>query len=44
MAQGNDCVLLSVTAAIDRNGEENAAIRWSFEIEIGGESDKKLSI
>ncbi|KAJ7343099.1 hypothetical protein OS493_040506, partial [Desmophyllum pertusum] len=37
-----DRVLLPVTAAIYRNGEEKQAMRWSFEIGIGGESDKKL--
>ena len=37
-----DRVLLPVTAAIYRNGEEKPAIRWSFEMGIGGESDKKL--
>ena len=33
---------LPVTAAINKNGEENPAIRWSFEMGIGGESDKML--
>ena len=37
-----DRVLLPVTAAIYRNGEEKPAIRWSFEMGIGVESDKKL--
>ena len=36
--QGNDRILLRVTAAIKRYGEEEAAMRRSF----GGESDKKL--
>ena len=31
-----------VTLAIYRNGKEKAAIRWSFEIVIGGEGDKKF--
>ena len=31
-----------VTSVIYRNGEEKAAIRWSFEIGIGGEGDKKF--
>ena len=37
-----DRVLLPVAAAIYRNGEEKPAIRWSFEMGIGVESDKKL--
>ena len=37
-----DRVVLSVTAAIYRNGEEKPAVRWSFEMGIGGESDKML--
>ena len=37
-----DRVVLPVTAAINRNGEEKPAIRWSFEMGIGGESDKML--
>ena len=32
----------SVTAAINKNGEEKPGIRWSFEMGIGGESDKML--
>ena len=35
-----DRVVLPVTAAIYRNGEEKPAMRWSFEMGIGGESDK----
>ena len=31
-----------VTSAIYLNGEEKAAIRWSFEIGIGGENDQKF--
>lgn len=37
-----DRVLLPVTAAIYRNGEEKPAMRWSLEMGIGGESDKNL--
>ena len=37
-----DRVLLPVTAAIYQNGVEKPAMRWSFEMRIGGESDKKL--
>ena len=37
-----DCVVLPVTAAIYRNGEEKPAVRWSFEMGIGSESDKAL--
>ena len=37
-----DCILLPVTAAIYHNGEEKPAMRWSFEMGIGGESDKEL--
>ena len=37
-----DRVLLPVTAAIYRNGEEKPAMRWSLEMGIGGESDKIL--
>ena len=37
-----DRVVLPVTAAIYRNGEEKPAVRWSFEMGIGGESDKML--
>ena len=37
-----DRVVLPVTAAINRNGEENPAIRWSFEMGLGGESYKML--
>jgi len=37
-----DLVLLPVTAAIYRNGEEKPAMRWSLEMGIGGESDKIL--
>ena len=35
-------VVLSVNAAIYRNFEEKPAMRWSFEMGIGGESDKML--
>ena len=38
----HDRILLPVTAAIYHNGEENPAMRWSFEMGIGGESDKEL--
>ena len=31
-----------VTLVIYLNGEEKAAIRWSFEIGIGGEGDQKF--
>ena len=31
-----------VTLAIYLNGEKKAAIRWSFEIGIGGEGDQKF--
>ena len=37
-----DRILLPVTAAIYPNGEEKPAMRWSFEMGIGGESDKEL--
>ena len=37
-----DRVVLPVTAATYRNGEEKPAVRWSFEMGIGGESDKML--
>ena len=37
-----DRILLPVTAAIYHNGEEKPAMPWSFEIGIGGESDKEL--
>ena len=37
-----DRVVLPVTAAIYRNGEEKPAMRWAFEIGIEGESDKAL--
>ena len=37
-----DRIQLPVTAAIYHNGEEKPAMRWSFEIGIGGESDKEL--
>ena len=37
-----DRILLPVTAAIYHNGEEKRAMRWSFEMGIGGESDKEL--
>ena len=37
-----DRVVLPVTAAIYRNGEEKPAVRWSFEMGIGSESDKML--
>ena len=37
-----DRVVLPFTAAIYRNGEEKTAIRWSFEMGIGSESDKTL--
>ena len=33
-------VVLPVTAAIYRNGEEKPAVRWSFEKGIWGKSDK----
>ena len=32
--------MLAVNAAIYRNGEEKPAMRWSFEMGIGGKSDK----
>ena len=35
-------VLLPATATSSQNGEEKPAVRWSFEIVIGGESDQKL--
>ena len=31
-----------VTSAIYPNGEEKAAIHWSFDIAIGGEGDQKF--
>ena len=37
-----DRILLPVTAAIYHNGEEKPAMRWSFEMVIGVESDKEL--
>ena len=37
-----DRVLLPVTAAIHQNNEEKPAMRWSFEMGIRVESDKKL--
>ena len=37
-----DRFVLPVNAAIYRNCEEKAAMRWSFEMGIGGESDKIL--
>ena len=37
-----DRILLPLTAAIYHNGEEKPAMRWSFEMGIGGESDKEL--
>ncbi|XP_029197158.1 uncharacterized protein LOC114962364 [Acropora millepora] len=37
-----DSILLPVTAAIYHNGEEKPAMRWSFEMGIGVESDKEL--
>ena len=37
-----DRLVLPVTAAICRNGEEKPAMRWSFEMGIRGESDKML--
>jgi len=37
-----DRVLLPVTAAIYRNGQEKTSNTWSFEMGIGVESDKKL--
>ena len=37
-----DRILLPITAAIYHNGEEKPAMRWSFEMEIGGESDKEV--
>ena len=37
-----DRIPLPVTAAIYHNGEEKPAMRWSFEMGIGGESDKEL--
>ena len=37
-----DHVLLPVTVAIYRNGEEKPAMRWSIEMGIGGENDKIL--
>ena len=37
-----DRVVLAVSAAIYRNGEEKPAMRWSFEMGIGGKSDKML--
>ena len=43
MATHNDRVLLPVTAVIDCNEQENAAMRWSFEAAITHESNKNLS-
>ena len=37
-----DRVVLPVNAAIYRNCEEKPAMSWSFEMGIGGESDKML--
>ena len=37
-----DRLVLPVTAAIYRNGEEKPAMHWSFEMGIGSESDKML--
>ena len=37
-----DHVVLPVTAAIYRNGQEKPAMRWPFEMGIGGESGKML--
>ena len=37
-----DRILFPVTVAIYHNGEEKPAMRWSFEMGIGGESDKEL--
>ena len=37
-----DRVVLPVTAAIYRNGEEKPAVRWSFEMGIGRERVKML--
>jgi len=37
-----DRILLPVTAAIYHNGQEKPAMRWSFEMGIGDESDKDL--
>ncbi|PFX33231.1 hypothetical protein AWC38_SpisGene1947 [Stylophora pistillata] len=37
-----DRVVLPVTAAIYINGDEKPAMRWSFVLGIGGESDKAL--
>lgn len=37
-----DHVLLPVTTAIYQNGQEKPAVRWSYEMGIGDESDKKL--
>ena len=34
--------MLAVNAAIYRNGEEKPAMCWSFEMGIGGKSDKML--
>ena len=42
MATHNDRVLLPVTAVIYRNGQEKAAMPWSFEAAIGRESDRNL--
>ena len=42
MAAYNDRVFLPVTAVIYRNGQKKAAMRWSFEAEIGRESNKNL--
>ncbi len=36
-------LILPVTAAINRNEEDNAVVHWAFEIRIGGESNKKLT-
>ena len=35
-------VVLPITVAICRNGEEKPAMRWSFEMGIGGKSEKML--
>ena len=42
MAAHNDLVLLPITAVIYRNGQEKAAMRWSFEAAIGRKSNKNL--
>ena len=42
MAAHNDRVLLPIIALIYRNGQEKAAMRWSFEAAVGRKSDKNL--